>query len=159
MTVSSPRGAPSITITNTIYLYPSPSVLHCKKNSADPSLTGFRTRHTRSRPSLRIRTVCQPNVDISSAMAMTHPPNPNSSSFLVLPRRDFAVNVTRLLPACASYVPFTSSSIERSHNDTNIVMAFFACEKFELRRIELSKILFISCSLNTSVPSNRVPRV
>ncbi|TVY22405.1 Pre-mRNA-splicing factor [Lachnellula hyalina] len=79
--------------------------------------------------------------EFERAMAMTHPPNPNSS-FLVLPRRDFAVNVTRLLPACASYVPFTSSSIERSHNDTNIVMTFFACEKFELRRIELSKMLF-----------------
>jgi len=72
---------------------------------------------------------------------MIHPPSPNSS-FLVLPRRDFAVTLTRLLPDCASYLLFTSSSIERSHNETNIVLTFFACEKFELRRIELPKIMF-----------------
>lgn len=66
--------------------------------------TGLRTRHTRSRPSLRIRTVCQPNVDISmNVLECDDPPTPNSSSSsLVLPRRDFAVTSS---PTCPRFLP------------------------------------------------------
>ncbi len=60
-------------------------------------MLGLRTRYTRSRPCLRIRTVCQLNVDISiihlecDQFYLPH-------TLLVLPPRDFAVTLIRLSP-------------------------------------------------------------
>jgi hypothetical protein len=110
----------------------------------DLAATGFRTRHTRSRPSLRIRTVCQPNVDISMVVLecddlSTLYPRPSSSRL-----RCHLYSS----PACALYLLPIPRPIERSHNDTNIVFTFDSREKSELRRIELSSFLTSSSSLD-----------
>jgi hypothetical protein len=97
----------------------------------EPQLTfqpGFRSWNTRPRSSLRIRTVCQPNVDISMitiSSAMIHPPPPPyprpSSSRARCETHPY-------LPTLYIY-PSLPPSIERSHNESDIVFILMSPAK------------------------------
>jgi hypothetical protein len=124
------------------------------------SALGLRTRYTRSRPSLRIRTVCQPNVDISMiTLECDDLPLPHiSSSFLV---ETSLSTSARILPAFARFtlpLPFLvrsscrtmirtlSPHLSRANNANSGGSSFLAS-------------CFISCSLHPSSPSTLRSRV
>ena len=116
------------------------------RNETKPKLTlhsiGLRTRHTSSRTSVRIRTVCQPDVDMSM-IALDHlstlPPRPSSSSSSRLRCH------LHSSASCDLYPP-NPRPIERSHNVTNI--GFTLTAQSELRRIERSSFLASSPYFN-----------
>jgi hypothetical protein len=124
------------------------------------SALGLRTRYTRSRPSLRIRTVCQPNVDISMiTLECDDLPIPHiSSSFLVetslstsariLPAFSrFTLPLPFLVrPSCRTMIRTLSPHLSRANNANSGGSSFLAS-------------CFISCSLHPSSPSNLRSRV
>lgn len=127
--------------------------LHTYTNS---SSTGLRSWHPCSRSCLRIRTVCQPKIDISIIVLHCDDPFPHPRPSSSLIRRDFAVNsVASTIPPFPNPPTFDRAVAQRYEH---FLFPHVSREKkLELRRIDyyLPYIsLYISYLLSSTNLSN-----